>query len=43
VIAKPDDAAAFAAVLSGRYRPAPSEQVAEFICGTNTAAVNFGS
>ena len=40
-VAEPGGAAAFAALLSGRYRPAPDERVAVLICGANTTAVNF--
>ncbi len=41
VVAEPGGAAAFAALLSGRYRPAADERVAVLICGANTTAVNF--
>jgi threonine dehydratase len=41
VVAEPGGAAAFAALLSGRYRPGPGERVAVLICGANTTAVNF--
>jgi threonine dehydratase len=41
VVAEPGGAAAFAALLSGRYRPSPGERVAVLICGANTTAVNF--
>lgn len=41
LVAEPGGAAAFAAVLSGRYRPAPTERVAVLVCGANTNAVNF--
>jgi threonine dehydratase len=41
VVAEPGGAAAFAALLSGRYRPAADERVAVVICGANTTAVNF--
>jgi threonine dehydratase len=41
VVAEPGGAAAFAALLSGRYRPVPGERVAVLICGANTTAVNF--
>jgi threonine dehydratase len=37
VVAEPGGAAAFAALLSGRYRPAPGEHVAVVLCGGNTA------
>ena len=41
LVAEPGGAAAFAALLSGRYRPAEGERVAVLICGANTTAVNF--
>jgi threonine dehydratase len=41
VVAEPGGAAAFAALLSGGYRPAHGERVAVLICGANTTAVNF--
>jgi threonine dehydratase len=41
LVAEPGGAAAFAALLSGRYRPAADERVAVLICGANTTAVNF--
>ncbi len=41
VVAEPGGAAAFAALLSGRYQPSPGERVAVLICGANTTAVNF--
>ncbi|TFV70708.1 threonine/serine dehydratase [Bradyrhizobium frederickii] len=43
LVAEPGGAAAFAAVLSGRYRPSPAERVAILVCGANTNAVNFDS
>lgn len=43
LVAEPGGAAAFAAVLSGRYRPSPKERVAVLVCGANTNAVNFDS
>ncbi len=43
VVTEPGGAAAFAALLSGAYRPAPSERVAVLLCGANTTAVNFAS
>ncbi len=43
VVAEPGGAAAFAALLSGRYRPARGERVAVLVCGANTTAVNFDS
>jgi threonine dehydratase len=41
VVAEPGGAAAFAALLSGRYRPEKSERVAVVVCGGNTVAVDF--
>lgn len=41
VVAEPGGAAAMAALLSGRYRPAPGERVAVLLCGANTTAVSF--
>jgi threonine dehydratase len=41
VAAEPGGAAALAALLSGRYRPATDERVAVLLCGANTAAVDF--
>lgn len=41
VVTEPGGAAAFAALLSERYRPAPGERVAVLLCGANTAAVRF--
>jgi threonine dehydratase len=41
VVAEPGGAAAFAALLCGRYRPSPGERVAVLICGANTTAVHF--
>jgi threonine dehydratase len=43
VVAEPGGATAFAALLSGRYRPAAGEHVAVVISGGNTTAVDFGS
>jgi threonine dehydratase len=43
VVTEPGAAAAFAALLCGRYRPAPGERVGVLICGANTTAVNFDS
>jgi threonine dehydratase len=42
IVAEPGGAAAFAAILSGRYVPAAGERVAVLVCGANTTAVNFG-
>jgi threonine dehydratase len=41
VATEPGGAAAFAALLSGQYRPKPGERVAVVICRANTAAPNF--
>ena len=41
VVAEPGGAAAFAALLSGRYRPAAGERVGVLVCGGNTVAVRF--
>lgn len=43
LVAEPGGAAAFAALLSGRYRPSPGERVAVLVCGANTTAVSFES
>jgi len=42
-VTEPGGAAAFAALLSRRYRPAPAERVGVLLCGGNTAAVNFSA
>jgi len=42
IVSEPGGAAAFAALLSGRYRPQPGEHVGVLVCGANTDAVNFG-
>jgi threonine dehydratase len=41
VVAEPGGAAAFAALLSRRYRPQPGERVGVLVCGGNTAAVDL--
>lgn len=41
IVAEPGGAAAFAALLSQRYRAAEGERVAVLVCGGNTTAVNF--
>jgi threonine dehydratase len=41
VVTEPGGAAAFAALLSGRYKPAAGERVAVLLCGANTTAVRF--
>ena len=38
---EPGGAAAFGALLSGRYVPAPGERVGVLLCGSNTTAVQF--
>jgi threonine dehydratase len=42
VVAEPGGAAAFAALISGRYQPRPREHVGILPSGGNTTAVNFG-
>lgn len=42
VVAEPGGAAAFAALLSGRYVTRPKERVGVLVCGGNTVAVDFG-
>lgn len=42
IAAEPGGAAAFAALLSGAYKPAREERVGVVISGGNTTAVNFG-
>jgi threonine dehydratase len=42
IVTEPGGAAAFAALLSGRYQPKPGERVGILLCGANTTAVNFG-
>lgn len=41
VVVEPGGAAAMAALLSGRYEPAPAERVAVVLSGANTTAVDF--
>lgn len=41
IAAEPGGAAAFGALLSGRYQPKPGERVGVVVCGGNTDAVNF--
>jgi threonine dehydratase len=41
IVAEPGAAAAFAALLAGRYVPAQGECVAVLVCGANTTAVRF--
>ena len=42
VVVEPGAAAAFAALMSGRYVPAEGERVGVLLCGANTDAVHFG-
>lgn len=42
IAAEPGGAAAFAALLSRKYKPVDSERVGILICGGNTDAVTFG-
>jgi threonine dehydratase len=42
VVAEPGGAAAYAAILSGAYRPGKGERVGVLVCGGNTTAVDFG-
>ena len=42
IVAEPGGAAAFAALLSKRYVPAPGERVAVVVSGGNSAAVDLG-
>ncbi len=42
VATEPGGATAFAALLSGRYRPGPRERVCVLLCGGNTDAVGLG-
>ena len=42
IVTEPGGAAAFAALLSGKYVPATDERVAVLVCGANTNAVSFG-
>jgi threonine dehydratase len=41
IVAEPGGAAAFAALLYGRYKPQPEERVGILVCGGNTTAVDF--
>jgi threonine dehydratase len=43
IVTEPGGAAAFAALLSRRYRPDPQERVGVLLCGGNTTAVNFAA
>jgi threonine dehydratase len=42
LVAEPGGAASFAALLTGRYKPAKGERVGVLLCGGNTTAVDFG-
>lgn len=41
IVTEPGGAAAFGALLSGKYAPQPDERVAVLVCGANTTAVRF--
>jgi threonine dehydratase len=41
IVAEPGGAAAFAALLSGGYRPPSGARVGVLVCGANTTAVDF--
>jgi threonine dehydratase len=41
IVSEPGGAAAFAALLSGRYEPAPDEKIAVLVCGANTDPAKF--
>jgi threonine dehydratase len=41
VVAEPGGSAAFAALMSGRYKPSPGERVGVVVSGGNTVAVDF--
>ena len=41
IVAEPGGAAAFAGLLSGRYKTKPGERVGVIVCGGNTNAVDF--
>lgn len=42
VVVEPGGAAAFAALLSGAWRPQPGQRVGVLLCGANTDVVEFG-
>ncbi len=42
LVTEPGGAAAFAALLSGAYRPAADERVGVVVCGANTSMDVFG-
>jgi threonine dehydratase len=41
IASEPGGAAAYAAVLTGQYKPGPNERVGVLVCGGNTTAVDF--
>lgn len=41
IVAEPGGAAAFAAILAGRYQPRSGERAGVIVCGANTDAVRF--
>jgi threonine dehydratase len=41
VVVEPGGAAAFAALMSGKYVPEPNERLAVLLCGANTTAVSL--
>jgi len=41
VVTEPGGAAAFAALLSGKYKPSAVEKICVLLCGANTTAVKF--
>ena len=43
LVLEPGGAAAFAALLSGAYKPSKGERVGVLLCGANTTAVDFTS
>jgi len=43
IVAEPGGAAAFSAIISGKYKPKKDERIGVVICGGNTTAVNFQS
>jgi threonine dehydratase len=43
IVTEPGGAAAFAALFSRRYQPAPDERIGILLCGANTTAVSFAA
>jgi threonine dehydratase len=43
IVTEPGGAAAFAALLSGRYKPKKNERVGVIVCGANTPLAAFNS